>query len=100
MVVTGRRIVEINCISEKYFRFNASPKHEFHGPKGLLMNSHKSYRKGESAMHCDDKRMLYVLKEDIAKKWNMLRDADFSDEQLIKDLNESIRDYFEFRKSS
>ncbi|MCA9827474.1 MAG: hypothetical protein KC444_03660 [Nitrosopumilus sp.] len=51
-------------------------------------------------MHCDDKRMLYVLKEDIEKKWDMLRDADFSDEQMIKDLNESIRDYFECKRSS
>jgi len=30
----------------------------------------------------------------------MLRDADFSDERLIKDLNESIRDYFEYKESS
>jgi len=51
-------------------------------------------------MHCDDKRTLYVLKEDIAKKWNMLRDVNFSDEQLIKELNESIQDYFEYKESS
>jgi hypothetical protein len=51
-------------------------------------------------MHCDDKRTLYVLKENIEKKWCMLRDADFSDERLIKDLNESIQDYFECKKSS
>jgi len=51
-------------------------------------------------MHCDDKRTLYVLKEDIEKKWDMLRDADFSDEQMIKDLNKSIRDYFECKRSS
>jgi len=50
-------------------------------------------------MHCDDKRTLYVLKEEIEKKWSMLRDADFSDEQLIKDLNESIREYFEYKES-
>jgi|AP12_2_1047962.scaffolds.fasta_scaffold28917_2 hypothetical protein len=51
-------------------------------------------------MHCDDKRMLYVLKEEIKRKWNMLKNADFSDEQLIKDLNESIQDYFEYKESS
>jgi len=50
-------------------------------------------------MHCDDKRTLYVLKEEIEKKWSMLRDADFSDGQLIKDLNESIREYFEYKES-
>jgi len=51
-------------------------------------------------MHCDDKRTLYVLKEEIEKKWSMLRESDFSNEQLIKDLNESIRDYFEYKESS
>ena len=44
--------------------------------------------------------MLYVLKEEIEKKWDLLRNADFLDEQLIKDLNESIRDYFEYKKPS
>ena len=51
-------------------------------------------------MHCDDKRTLYVLKEDIEKKWDMLKNADFSDAQLIKDLNESIQDYFQYKESS
>lgn len=51
-------------------------------------------------MHCDDKRTLYVLKEDIEKKWNMLKNTDFSDKQLIKDLNESMQNYFEFKRSS
>jgi len=51
-------------------------------------------------MHCDDKRTLYVLKEEIEKKWILLRDVGFSDERLIKDLNESIRDYFEYKESS
>ena len=51
-------------------------------------------------MHCDDKRTLHVLKSEIDKKWNELRDVDFSDERLIKDLNESIRDYFEYKEST
>jgi len=51
-------------------------------------------------VHCDDKRTLYVLKKEIEKKWNMLRDAGFSDAQLIKDLNESIQDYFQYKESS
>jgi len=57
-------------------------------------------QEGEFIMHCDDKRMLYVLKGEIEKKWDLLRNADFSDEQLIKDLNESIQDYFEYKKLS
>ena len=50
-------------------------------------------------MHCDDKRMLYVYKEDIEKTWNKLKDSDFQDEELLKNLNQTIKEYFEFKSS-
>lgn len=48
-------------------------------------------------MHCDDKRTLYVLKEEIERKWNELRDSGFKDEVLLKNLNDAFLDYFEYR---
>lgn len=48
-------------------------------------------------MHCDDKRTLFVLKEDIERKWNELRDSGFKDEVLLKNLNDAFLDYFEYK---
>ena len=48
-------------------------------------------------MHCDDKRTLYVLKKEIEKKWDELKDSGFSDETLLKNLNEAFLDYFEYK---
>jgi len=50
-------------------------------------------------MHCDDKRTLYVLKEEIEKKWNELKKSGFRDEILLNNLNEAFWDYFEYKKS-
>ena len=50
-------------------------------------------------MHCDDKRMLFVLKEEIKKTWNELKDSDFKNQDLLKKLNESILEYLEYRNS-
>ncbi len=44
--------------------------------------------------------MLYVLKEEIEKTWNKLRDSDFKDQDLLKKLNESVLEYFEYKKSN
>lgn len=51
-------------------------------------------------MHCDDKRTLYVLKEEIERTWNELKNSDFEDHDLLKKLNEMVLDYFEYKKSS
>ena len=50
-------------------------------------------------MHCDDKRMLFVLKEEIEKTWNELKDSDFRNQDLLKKLNESILEYSKYRNS-
>ena len=49
-------------------------------------------------MHCDDKRTLYVLKEEIEKIWKELKDSDFADQKLLK-LNESVLEYQEYKNS-
>lgn len=49
-------------------------------------------------MHCDDKRMMFVLKQEIEKSWNLLKEKDFSDEKTITGLNELIKEYFEYKK--
>ena len=51
-------------------------------------------------MHCDDKRTLFVLKQGIEKTWDLLKKADFTDEILIKKLNEEIKEYFEYKSES
>jgi len=51
-------------------------------------------------MHCDDKRTLFVLKQEIEKTWNELRKADFSKEELITKLSQEIEEYFEYKNSS
>ena len=51
-------------------------------------------------MHCDDKRTLYVLKEEIERTWNELKNSDFEDPDLLNKLNETIFDYYEFKNSS
>ena len=50
-------------------------------------------------MHCDDKRTLYVLKEEIEKIWIELKSEDFGDKELLKKLNSEILDYLEYKKS-
>ena len=50
-------------------------------------------------MHCDDKRTLFVLKEEIEKTWNELMDSDFRDQDMLKKLNESILEYLEYQNS-
>jgi len=50
-------------------------------------------------VHCDDKRTLYVLKEQIEKKWDELKETGFKDKILLNNLNEAFLDYFEYKKS-
>ena len=50
-------------------------------------------------MHCDDKRMLYVLKEEINQCWENLKNSDFGNESLLKELNKSITEYSEYKNS-
>ena len=49
-------------------------------------------------MHCDDKRTLYVLKEEIEKTWNQLKNSDFGDEELLKMFYNNISEYLEYKK--
>ncbi len=51
-------------------------------------------------MHCDDKRTLYVLKEEIEKSWRLLEKSGFTDQQLLEDFNNSVTVYFEYKLSS
>lgn len=51
-------------------------------------------------MHCDDKRTLYVLKEEIHRIWEVLKKSDFEDRDLINKMNESIQDYLEYKKEA
>ena len=50
-------------------------------------------------MHCDDKRMLYVLEQQIVANWEKLRETKFQDESALQELNESVIDYNEYKKS-
>lgn len=50
-------------------------------------------------MHCDDKRTLFVLKENIEKKWEDLKESNF-DEIKLKEFSDSLVEYFDFKKSS
>ena len=51
-------------------------------------------------MHCDDKRMMYVLKEEIEQMWGELKDSNFQNQELLNKLTESIKEYEEYRKMS
>ena len=51
-------------------------------------------------MHCDDKRTLFVLKQGIEETWDLLKKSDFTNESLIKKLNEEIKEYFEYKSAS
>ncbi|MGB0642373.1 MAG: hypothetical protein ACPG8B_04165 [Nitrosopumilus sp.] len=50
-------------------------------------------------MHCDDKRTLFVLKQEIEKTWDELKEVDFNNEELINKLSEEIKEYFEYKNS-
>jgi len=51
-------------------------------------------------MHCDDKRTLYVLKEEIEKLWRTLEKSEFLDQQLLENFNSALTEYFEYKASS
>lgn len=50
-------------------------------------------------MHCDDKRTLSVLKENILVCFNELKDADYENKTALKKLNDSIEEYNEYKLS-
>jgi len=50
-------------------------------------------------MHCDDKRMIVVLKDSILNYFNELKEKDFDDELSLKNLNDSIIEYNEYKFS-
>ena len=54
----------------------------------------------ESCMHCDDKRMMYVLKREIEQMWTELKTSDFQNQELLNKLTESIKEYEDYRKMS
>ena len=51
-------------------------------------------------MHCDDKRTMYVLKQEIEQLWANLKNSDFQNQELLNKLTESIKEYEEYRKMS
>lgn len=44
-------------------------------------------------MHCDDKRTLTALKENILICFNELKEEDFDNKIILKKLNDSIAEY-------
>ena len=51
-------------------------------------------------MHCDDKRTLYVLKQEIEKNWNKLKDSDFDNMKLLNEIYNDISEYLEYKKQA
>ncbi len=49
-------------------------------------------------MHCDDKRTLFVLKENIEKSWEELKESKFNEVKL-KELRDALIEYFDLKKS-
>jgi hypothetical protein len=49
-------------------------------------------------MHCDDKRTLAVLKENITTCFNELKDGDYNNKDSLKKLNDSIAEYNEYKR--
>ena len=50
-------------------------------------------------MHCDDKRTLFALKQEIENTWDELKQSDFSKEELVNKLSQEIQEYFEYKYS-
>ena len=50
-------------------------------------------------MHCNDKRTLFVLKENIEKSWEELKESKF-DEIKLKEFSDALVEYFDLKKSS
>ena len=50
-------------------------------------------------MHCDDKRMIVVLKDSIINCFNELKEKYFDDKLALKNLNDTIIDYKEYKLS-
>lgn len=50
-------------------------------------------------MHCDDKRTLSVLKENIINYFNELKEEDFDNKIILKKFNDSITEYNECKLS-
>jgi len=50
-------------------------------------------------MHCDDKRTLFILKENIEKNWKELKESKF-DEIKLKEFSDALVEYFDLKKSS
>lgn len=53
----------------------------------------------KNSMHCDDKRTLSVLKENILVCFNELKDGDYENKTALKKLNDSIEEYNEYKLS-
>lgn len=50
-------------------------------------------------MHCDDKRTLAVLKENILICFNELKAEDYNNKTILKRLNDLIEEYNDYRSS-
>ena len=43
-------------------------------------------------MHCDDKRMMYVLKQEIEQMWTELRNSDFQNQKFLE-IDDSVPNF-------
>ncbi|MGY5151645.1 MAG: hypothetical protein ACW9XA_05195 [Candidatus Nitrosopumilus sp. bin_6a] len=50
-------------------------------------------------MHCDDKRTLHILKEEIYKSWELLEKSGFKEQQLLEEFGNIVTEYFEYKSS-
>jgi hypothetical protein len=50
-------------------------------------------------VHCDDKRTLAALKENILVCFNELKEEDYDNKNILKKLNDSIAEYNECKLS-
>jgi hypothetical protein len=48
-------------------------------------------------MHCDDKRTLFILKEEIEKRLESLKGSNFDGTEL-KEFSQTLTEYFECKK--
>ena len=62
-------------------------------------SKHKFTINKKKVMHCEDKRTLSVLKENIISYFNELKEEDFDNKIILKKLNDSIAEYNECKLS-
>lgn len=49
-------------------------------------------------MHCDDKRMLWILKQEIVSCYEDLEKSNFKNKDVLNELDNLIIEYNEYKK--